>query len=108
MDNTSIRLLKTLLDGPKEENQLRSMLGKKERQLAYTIRNLKDQNYAEKENTIVKLKENSKTILLRDVSKIVDVEKLLHESNEIIISNVVEPSTIDKIIIDIDRLSSIN
>ena len=98
MDTTSIRLLKSLVEGPKESSLLTSLLGIKERRLAYIMKNLEDLNYAEKENTIIKLKENSKTILFRDVTKIIDVEKLLYESNEIVLSEIVETDAINDII----------
>lgn len=98
MDITSIRLLKALVEGPKEANGLLSLLEIKERRLAYIIKNLKDLNYVEKEDTVIKLKETPKNTLFRDIAKIVDIEKLLYESNEIILSNVVEYASVDEII----------
>lgn len=98
MDITSIRLLKSLIEGQKETGELLDLLGIKERRLAYIIKNLIEENYIEKENTGIKLKEIPKVTLFRDVTKIVDVEKLLHESNETTLSNIDENITIDELI----------
>ena len=98
MDITSIKLLKSLVEEQKESSKLLKLLGIKARRLAYIIKNLTEQNYIDKENTIIKLKETSKTTLFRDVVKIVDIEKLLRESNEIVLSNIDENITVDDLI----------
>ena len=98
MDITSIKLLKSLVEGQKKSSELLELLGIKARRLAYIIKNLTAQNYIDKENTIIKLKETSKITLFRDVAKIVDIEKLLCESNEVILSNIDENITIDDLI----------
>ena len=96
MDITSIKLLKSLVEGPKKSDELLNLLGIKERRLAYIIKNLED--YIEKEDQAIRLKETPKTTLFRDVTQIVDVEKLFRESNEIILSNMDENITIDELI----------
>lgn len=96
MDITSIKLLKSLVEEQKETNELLGLLGIKKRRLAYIIKNLGD--YIEKEGSIVKLKETPKTTLFRDITQIVDVEKLLCDSNEIILSNIDENITVDELI----------
>ena len=98
MDITSIKLLKSLVEGQKESSELLELLGIKDRRLAYIIKNLTEQNYIDKENTIIKLKETPKITLFRDVTKIVDIEKLLCESNEVILSNIDEYITVDELI----------
>lgn len=96
MDVTSIKLLKSLVEGQKETNELLGLLGIKQRRLAYIIKNLGD--YIEKEGSIVKLKETPKATLFRDIVQIVDVEKLLRDSNETILSNIDENITVDELI----------
>ncbi len=98
MDITSIKLLNSLVEEQKEASDLLEILGIKERRLAYIIKNLTELDYIDKENTIIKLKETPKAILFRDVTKIIDVEKLLHESNEIILSSIDEGITVDELV----------
>ena len=97
MDITSIKLLNSLVEGQKETSELLEILGIKDRRLAYIIKNLTELDYIDKENTIIKLKETPKVTLFRDVTKIVDVEKLLRESNEIILSSIDESITVDEL-----------
>ena len=98
MDVTSIKLLKSLVEGQKETNELLDLLGIKDRRLAYIIKNLTEEDYIEKEDAIIRLKETSKATLFRDITQTVDVEKLLRESNEIILSSIDENITIDELI----------
>ncbi len=98
MDITSIKLLKSLVEGQKETNELMSLLGIKERRLAYITKNLVEEDYIEKENTVIRLKETPKAILFRDITQVVDVEKLLRDSNEIILSNIDVNITVDQLI----------
>ena len=98
MDITSIKLLKSLVEGQKEINELLSLLGIKERRLAYITKNLVEKDYIEKENAIIRLKETPKATLFRDITQVVDVEKLLCDSNEIILSNIDKNITVDQLI----------
>ena len=98
MDVISIKLLKSLVEGQKETNELLNLLGIKKRRLAYMTKNLVEEDYIEKENTIVRLKETPKAILFRDIAQVVDVEKLLCDSNEIILSNIGKNITVDQLI----------
>ncbi len=98
MDSTSINLLKSLVEGQKDTAELLDLLGIKDRRLAYIIKNLVEEDYIEKQDTIIRLKETSKATLFRDITQIVDVEKLLHESNEILLSSIDENITIDQLI----------
>ncbi len=98
MDITSIKLLKSLIDGQKESAELLNLLGIKERRLAYITKNLMEEDYIEKENTEIRLKETPKATLFRDITQVVDVEKLLCDSNEIILFNIDENITVDQLI----------
>ena len=71
MDVISIKLLKSLVEGQKETNELLNLLGIKKRRLAYMIKNLVEEDYIEKENTIVRLKKTPKAILFRDIAQVV-------------------------------------
>lgn len=98
MDITSIKILKSLVEGQKEVNELLNLLGIKERRLAYITKNLVEEDYIEKENIVIRLKETPKATLFRDITQVVDVEKLLRDSNEIILSNIDGNITIDQLI----------
>ena len=98
MDITSIKLLKSLVGGQKETGRLPDLLGIKERRLAYIVKNLTEEDYIEKEGSTVRLKETPKATLFRDVAQTVDVEKLLRESNETVLSSMGENTTIDELI----------
>ncbi len=98
MNAISIKLLKSLVEGQKETNELLNLLGIKKRQLAYMTKNLVEEDYIEKENTVIKLKETPKATLFRDITQVVDVEKLLCNSNEIILSNIDKNITVDQLI----------
>ncbi len=98
MNITSIRLLSSLVNGPREPRTLMAVLGIKERRLAYILKELRARGYAEKETGLVRLKETPKTVLFRDVAQIMDVEKLLCNSNEIILLNATEPVTLGHLI----------
>lgn len=97
MNITSIKLLKLLVDGQKDTGELLRLLGIKDRRLSYIVKNLGQENYIEKIGAVIRLKETPKATLLRDVIQIVDIEKLLLGSNEMIISNIDENITIDKL-----------
>ena len=98
MDITSIKLLKSLVDGQKETSELLDLLGIKDRRLAYIIKNLTEGDYIEKEDRIIRLKETPKATLFRDITQTADVEKLLWESNEIILASIDENITVDELI----------
>ena len=55
MNTISIKLLKSLVEGQKETNELLNLLGIKKRRLAYMTKNLVEEDYIEKENTVIKL-----------------------------------------------------
>ena len=98
MNITTIKLLKFLAEGPREAILLPDLLGVKKRQLAYIVRGLKELGYAEKEDGIIRLLENPKTVLFRDVSKTVDVQRLLCGSNETVFLWLAGASSVDEIV----------
>ncbi len=98
MNITSIRLLKSLIMGPKESGALVKILGIKQQRLAQIIENLCKQDYVKKDGKIVRLETNSKTAFLKAVSRIVDIEMLLCKSNATVISCMVEPIRMDHLI----------
>lgn len=97
MDITSIRLLGSLVEGDKKTGELASLLGVKGRRLAYMIKKLSEGDYIDKENATVRLKGTPKAILFRDVTQLVDVERLLRGSNETVLSAMDKSITVDQL-----------
>ena len=98
MDITTIKLLESLADGQKGTDELLGLLGVKKRRLAYIIKNLTKEDYIEKEGTTIKLKKTPKATLFRDITQTVDVEKLLCESNEAVLSSMSQNVTVDELV----------
>jgi predicted transcriptional regulator len=90
-------LVKAVLSGTTEKKSLQEMLNIKDWQLNAHIRDLTDLGYVKKEESQVKLQETTKAILLRDLAKKFDISKLLHESNELVLSCLTEPLTLTQL-----------
>ncbi len=92
MNISSIKILKELVEGTSDARLLRQPLGIKVWQFNEHIKNLTKNGYVVKNGTIVSLQKNSKTSLFVEISKKLDIEKLLHESNELIFHYFQNPS----------------
>ena len=98
MNPSAIALLKAAKDGVSSPREIMNILGVKEWQFNNLVRDLANQDYIEKKtDSTVTFKTNSKTILFRDVASKFDVEKLLHDSNEMVFQNLAEPKTVNNI-----------
>ena len=99
MITQSIKILNELAKGTSDARLLRQPLGIKEWQFNEHIKNLVKNGYVEKNDGIVSLQKNVKTALFVEISKKLDIELLLHDSNELIFSLLSEPLTIDELLI---------
>ena len=98
MNPSAIALLRAAKDGVSSPREIMNILGVKEWQFNNLVRDLANQDYIEKKtDSTVTFKTNSKTILFRDVASKFDVEKLLHDSNEMVFQNLAEPKTVNNI-----------
>jgi predicted transcriptional regulator len=97
MNPSAIALLKAAKDGVSSSKELMNIIGVKEWQFNNLVKDLATQGYIEKTGSAITLKANSKTILFRDLASKFDVEKLLHDSNELVFQNLAEPKTINNI-----------
>lgn len=97
MKPTSIKLLLLLLQGPLKKTDLTKKLGIKEPQTNIILRELNNQDYLEIKDEIVKLKQNPKTILFRDIANKYDAYTLLRDSNEKIFYLLSEPLSITEL-----------
>lgn len=97
MNPSAIVLLKAVKDGVSSPKELMEIIGVKDWQFNNLVKDLANQDYIEKTDSAITFKGNSKTILFKDVASKFDVEKLLHDSNELVLQNLTEPKTINNI-----------
>lgn len=97
MNPSAIMLLKTVRDGISSPKEVMNTIGVKEWQFNNLVKELARQDYIEKTDSVLTLKKNPKTILFKDVASKFDLIKLLHDSNELVLKNIVEPKTINEI-----------
>jgi DNA-binding MarR family transcriptional regulator len=97
-------LLQLIFDNISNLKELMKRVDIKKSQFYNAIKQLENQEYIEKVNSKVFLKQNAKSILLRDLSKRYNIEKVLHDSNEIVFYNLTEPKKIQ----DIQKLTSLS
>jgi predicted transcriptional regulator len=95
MNYSAINLLKAVKNGTTNTKDLMKIIGVKEWQFNTLVKDLIEDNYVEKVNSSINLGENSKIILFRDIANKFDIEKLLHDSNEIVFMNLTMPITIN-------------
>ncbi len=92
MNTSSIKILKELVEGTSDTDRLIESLGVKHWQFNEHIKNLTKNEYVVKNGTMISLQKNAKTSLFVEISKKLDIEKLLHESNELIFHYFQNPS----------------
>ena len=97
MNPSAIALLRAVREGTSSPKEIMSIIDVKEWQFNKLVKELMRQDYIEKTDSVLTLKQNPKTILFKDVASKFDVVKLLHDSNEFVLKNLVEPKTIDEI-----------
>ncbi|MDE1765078.1 MAG: hypothetical protein KGI27_02265 [Thaumarchaeota archaeon] len=94
MNSTSIRLLKAMAEGKTGQPELMKILEIGEWQFNTITRELVNQDYIDKTDSTFSFKKNAKAALFHDITNQIDIEKLLHDSNEQIFFNLAEPTTI--------------
>lgn len=97
MNPTSIKLLKSIAEGKSHQTELMTLLSIGEWQFNTITRELMHQDYMDKTNDVFIFKNNAKAALFHNIANQIDVEKLLHDSNEQIFFNLTEPVTIKDI-----------
>lgn len=97
MNTSSIKILKAMADGTEDQTTLQELAGVKNWQFNSLIKDLIEQGYVIKDENKIKFQEGIKAIIFRDIAKRWDIEKLLYESNEIIISYLTEPIALNAI-----------
>lgn len=97
MQVNAIALLKAVREGNSDPKQLMDIVNLGKTQFYDLVKELIAQDYLEKQDSAIQFKSNAKTILFKDVASKYDVEKLLHDSNEVVYYNLAEPKTLEEI-----------
>lgn len=100
MNTTAISLLKLAIEKPSKTEELQKKLEIGDWQLSSYIRSLKQRGYLDKKGSLVSIQNSPKTLQLLEIAKQkIDIEKILRESNEIVLSYLIEPQTINNLIV---------
>jgi transcription initiation factor TFIIIB Brf1 subunit/transcription initiation factor TFIIB len=97
MQVNAIALLRAVREGHSDPTQLMDIVNLAKTQFYNLVKELIAQDYLEKQDSSIQFKPNAKTILFKDVASRYDVEKMLHDSNEVVFYNLTEPKTLEEI-----------
>ena len=98
MNINAITVLKKAMERPVDIIELMEEMKIQPWQIYAHIRTLKEQNYVVFENQQIQLKKDWKTKFLQELSEDINIERILFESNEEIISYLTEPTSINYIV----------
>ena len=96
---TSINIIKHLANGISEVSVLMEMTRIKEWQINSQLKDLSQSGYVLREGNTVKLKDELKSTTIRELTKKINIEKILRGANETIFSYLTEPITTNEIIL---------
>lgn len=102
MNTKAITVLKIALEGPVDVIDLIGELKIQPWQIYSHIRMLREKSYVVLEGRQIRLTKNWKAQLLEQVSKDIDITKVLHDSNEEVLSFLTKPVSIDVIVRETD------
>lgn len=97
MNRSSIRLLQALSKGKTSQAELGKIIGLGKAQFYAILKELTNDGYIEKQDTEIVFQKNTKAALFQDVAAKYNVEKILHDSNEIIFPILSDPVTLDEL-----------
>lgn len=99
MNTTAISLLKLAIEKPTKAEELQKKLKIGNWQLSSYIRSLKQRGYLAKKGSVISIQDSPKIQQLIELSEQkIDIENILRESNEDILSYLTEPITIGRLI----------
>ncbi len=97
MNTSSIAMLQALRAGVLDLKALQHKMHLSKSRFYSVLKDLIEGDYIERSGSKVALKQNSKTILFRDIDSYYNAEKLLHDSNEKVFLHLIEPVTINEL-----------
>ena len=97
MNSTALRLLHYVVGGTFDSQDLMKLLKIKRWQFNEHIKKLIQENYIKKNGNTITLQDNAKARLLQSISRRLDIQRLLRDSNEQLFVLVTEPITINQL-----------
>ena len=98
MNNTSISVIKAVINDITDVQTLKEISQVKEWQFNDVIKKLIQEGFIKKEGNTIELQKNAKSILLKKISQKWNLINLLHGSNELVFSYLTEPLSINEIL----------
>jgi len=98
MNSTSISIITAIINDIHDIPTLKEISGVKEWQFNDHTKKLLQDGFIKKEDGIIKLQENAKTVLLKKISQTWNLENILHDSNELVFSYLTESLTVNEIL----------
>jgi Transcriptional regulators of sugar metabolism len=97
MEERAISILLEIKKGISDLTELKNNVSLEKSRFYEIINKLEKRDYIEKDNSTIRFKKTPKAILFKELSSRYDVNTLLHDSNEKILSTLAEAKTIDEI-----------
>lgn len=98
MNTTSITILKRVISGVEDAKMIMEGIGVKGWQFNSQVKELSLQGFVQKIDNSLKLLDGVKPMMIKEISTRLDIEKLLKDSNELVFSYLIEPTTINDIV----------
>ena len=98
MNNTSISVIKAVINDVTDVQTLKEISQVKEWQFNDVIKKLIQEGFIKKEGNTIELQKNTKAILLKKISQKWNLINLLHGSNELVFSHLAESLTVNEIL----------
>lgn len=98
MNTTSITILKRIISGVEDAKMIMDGIGVKGWQFNSQVKELSLQGFVQKIDNSLKLLDGVKPMMIKEISTRLDIEKLLKDSNELVFSYLIEPTTINDIV----------
>jgi len=99
MKMNAISIIEIALEGESEISQVSKKLGMKLWDVHRLLGYLRKQQIISSQVESIRLRNDERVELLKELAKEVNVKKILHESNEIVLSYLIEPISLDDLII---------
>ncbi len=99
MNITTINIIKHLANGVSDVQTLMDITKIKEWQINSQLKDLTQFGYVVREGNTVKLKDELKPVTIRELTKKINIEKILRGANETIFSYLTEPISVNEIVL---------
>lgn len=97
MNTTQISILRQVTRGTTDKDQLKENVHVKDWQLNASLKELGNNGYLSLDGDVVNLSNSTKSVLVKEISQNFDIAKILKGANEIILSYLTEPMSINSL-----------